>query len=130
MGTIKELYLEAKKRLEKAGIADPAFDAACIIEKHTGMARHEIILYGSRSVQCDTKAFWEDISRRIQREPLQYIIGTWPFYGLDFYVGKGVLIPRPDTEILCQTAVDFLKKRKSPKLLELCGKRLPFNSHC
>lgn len=121
METIKELYLETKNRLEKAGISDPAFDAACIIQKHTGMARHEIVLYGSRPVRCDINSFWEDVDRRSRREPLQYIIGTWSFYGLDFYVGQGVLIPRPDTEILCQTAVEFLKNREKPKLLELCA---------
>ncbi len=121
MEAIKELYLEAKKQLEKAGIPDPAFDAACIFEKHTGKKRHEIVLYASMPVSFDTKPFWDDIKRRILHEPLQYIIGMWQFYGLEFYVGKGVLIPRPDTEILCEIAIEFLKKQKSAKLLELCA---------
>lgn len=121
MKTIKEIYLEAKKRLNSAGIEDSAFNAACILKKHTGIERHEIALIGDREIQCDLTGFWADIKRREGREPLQYIIGMWPFYGLDFYVGDGVLIPRPDTEILCDAAIRFLKGKKNPKVLELCA---------
>ena len=121
MQTLKQIYSEARRRLEAAGVDDPAFDAGCIIEHHTGVKRFDIILRGDRAPSCDPKDIFADISRREHREPLQYIIGTWPFYGLDFFVGKGVLIPRQDTELLAQTAIDFLNNRRSPKFLELCA---------
>lgn len=121
MSTVKEIYLEAKKQLLKAGIDDPGLNAAAIIKKHFGIQCHEIALCGDKPAKTGIDDFWADIERRKKREPLQYIIGIWPFYGLDFYVGEGVLIPRPDTEILAETAVNFLKGRKNPKLLELCA---------
>lgn len=121
METIKEIYLKAKNLLTAAGIADAAISAAQILKKHSGLERHEITLHGNDAAQFDTTAFFADVKRRVKREPLQYIIGMWPFYDLDFYVGDGVLIPRPDTEILCETAIDFLKTRKNPALIELCA---------
>lgn len=118
---LKEIYKLSQQRLRDAGVDNPAFDAACILEKHTGIKRHEIMLNDSFPQNCDIDAFWADISRRERREPLQYIIGMWSFYGLDFFVGEGVLIPRQDTEFLAETAIDSLSKRPSPKFLELCA---------
>jgi len=60
---------------------------------------------------------------RAQGYPLQYMLGKWEFYGLPFYVGPGVLIPRQDTETLVDTALDILKNagKTSPELLDLCS---------
>lgn len=55
------------------------------------------------------------ISKRKKGVPLQYIIGQWEFYGLEFKVGKGVLIPRPDTEILVEQALEYLEKNIAAK---------------
>lgn len=121
MDTLKQAFVKARARLEKAGIPNAAFDAAKIIEKHTGFGRGEIVMYGSRPFTGISADFWKDVERRVHREPLQYICGTWPFFGLDFFVGKGVLIPRPDTEIICETAIPFLKTEKAPAILELCA---------
>ena len=49
------------------------------------------------------------VNRRLTGEPLQYIFGHWEFYGYDFSVGEGVLIPRPETELLCDIAIKHLK---------------------
>lgn len=61
------------------------------------------------------------VEKRIAGVPLQYILGEWEFYGLTFYVGEGVLIPRPDTEILVEQALCFLKDRPGANVLELCA---------
>lgn len=58
--------------------------------------------------------------QRISGEPLQYLLGSWEFYGLPFYVGKGVLIPRADTEILVDTAIKIIKNQKL-KVVDLCS---------
>lgn len=65
----------------------------------------------------------ELLERRVNGEPLQYIIGEWEFYGLPFKVGEGVLIPRQDTETLVETALEFLEKRPSEqrRMLDLCA---------
>lgn len=121
METIQNLYIESRRRLSSAGVENAAFDAACIVEKHTGVSRTALPLHGGETPACDLEVFWRDISRREKREPLQYILGIWPFYGLDFHVGPGVLIPRPETELLAETAIDFLKQRPAPRFLELCA---------
>ena len=121
MGNLKKIYVEAQRRLKEAGVDNSGFDAGCIIEKHTGIKRHEIVLRDESLSERCLEAFWADIARRERREPLQYIVGTWPFYGLDFFVGDGVLIPRPDTGILVEEAIDFLKRHQSPRILDLCA---------
>ncbi|MBD5111873.1 MAG: peptide chain release factor N(5)-glutamine methyltransferase [Ruminococcaceae bacterium] len=65
----------------------------------------------------------EMLGRRLDGEPLQYIIGEWQFYGLPFKVGEGVLIPRQDTETLVETALEFLKNRppEQRRVLDLCA---------
>lgn len=64
--------------------------------------------------------------RRVKGEPLQYILGEWDFYGFTFHVGEGVLIPRPETELLTEKAIEELKKSKNSShrkglLLDLCS---------
>ncbi|MEG2144759.1 MAG: peptide chain release factor N(5)-glutamine methyltransferase, partial [Oscillospiraceae bacterium] len=51
----------------------------------------------------------KSLKRLKSGEPLQYILGEWEFYGLPFYVGEGVLIPRADTETLVDTAIPLIK---------------------
>ncbi len=59
--------------------------------------------------------------RRIGGEPLQYILGRWEFYGYDFAVGEGVLIPRQDTEALVENAYKLIKDTEAPKVVDLCS---------
>ena len=56
--------------------------------------------------------------KRLDREPLQYILGEWEFYGLRFFCGKGCLIPRIETETLVDMAIELMPKNS--KLLDLC----------
>jgi release factor glutamine methyltransferase len=70
----------------------------------------------------ELQSFKELIKRRISREPVAYIVGKKEFWGLDFEVGPGTLIPRPETEGLVETALEAIKggTRKEPwKILEL-----------
>lgn len=118
---VKELYFETQKRLRMAGIDNPAFDAAALIEKHTGLSRADIICGAKLPENFDNAAFDRDVHRRENREPLQYILKVWNFFGFDFYVGNGVLIPRQDTELLAKIAIDYLKSTGSREFIELCA---------
>ena len=60
------------------------------------------------------------VARRLKGEPLQYILGEWEFMGLPFFVGPGALIPRQDTETLCEAALGWLKNRPGARVLDLC----------
>lgn len=65
--------------------------------------------------------FLKFIEKRISGEPLQYILGEWSFMGFDFKVGRGVLIPRDDTEVVVNLCIDFLKNRTDKKTVDLCS---------
>ena len=118
--TLREAYNEAKRRLQASGADCPEFDAACVFEKYTGISRGELPLRAGDEATLP-EAFWRDIARRQSGEPLQYILGEWEFMGLGFFVGPGVLIPRPETELLACTAIDALRGKKTPRMLELCA---------
>ena len=62
----------------------------------------------------------ELLARREQGEPLQYILGEWEFMGLPFYVDERALIPRQDTELLCETALERIANRGYRSALDLC----------
>ena len=99
----ENLLALVRKKLSDAGIEDAAFEA------------RQIVL----EADCERTAN-EFVNRRIGGEPLQYILGCWEFYGLPFYVGQGVLIPRPDTETLVDAALGIIGKSKA-RVLDLCS---------
>lgn len=120
--TINELYRQGMGMLEEAGRDNAGFDARCLIEFLLGISTTEYMLV--RSDKADTKMFTEYMSlirRRATGEPLQYIIGKWEFMDYEFFVGEGVLIPRPETELLVDFAVDYLKDKENPIVLDLCS---------
>ena len=59
--------------------------------------------------------------RRLEGEPLQYLLGRWEFFGLPFWVGPGVLIPRPETELLVETGLALLRGVDRPLAADLCA---------
>lgn len=61
------------------------------------------------------------LMQRLTGRPLQYVLGEWDFYGLRMFVGEGVLIPRPETELLAELGISFLKGKKQPILADLCA---------
>ena len=73
-----------------------------------------------REASADEDWLRTAIARRLRGEPLQYILGEWEFMGLPFYVGPGALIPRQDTETLCEAALAWLKPRPDARVLDLC----------
>lgn len=119
--TVREAYARIRRELAAAGVPDAAVSAAALLGRRAGLSRQELLARGGEPLRCDSAALRADVRRRAAREPLQYILGRWPFFGLDFEVGPGVLIPRPDTEVLVETALEFLRGRETPRLLDLCA---------
>lgn len=118
--TASELYFHLKKIFEQNNLDSPQFEAMCIAEHIFAMKLNKIFLE-KKTVTQEQKASADLISyRRIQGEPLQYLLGKWEFYGLDFFVGEGVLIPRQDTETLVDKALS-LKLPECPKIIDLCS---------
>lgn len=121
--TVKELYQTGKSRLEKAGADAPAFDALCLLEEVFGAkGRSFLALHGEESCPAEKEdAFLAGISRREAGVPLQYILGKWDFLSLTLAVHPGVLIPRPETELLCETAAEQLRQSGGSTVLDLCS---------
>ena len=89
------------------------------LEHHLGTRRHTHIIEPAYEVE-EEKALEavEAFERMASGEPLQYVVGKADFYGRQFRVTPDVLIPRPETELLCRNAVDF--GASIPKVLDLC----------
>lgn len=119
MVTPKQLYHTLTKRMAECGNADAAFDAGCILSQLTGIPIHSLLLKPeiSDAAAAQAAALTE---RRCSGEPLQYLLGEWEFYGMRMLVGKGVLIPRPDTETLTETAAEWGKNRSPLVIADLC----------
>lgn len=104
------ILLEAKKKLNKSGVSEYALDAELIMMKVTGLSRIEVLTNNDFILtEKQNNEFFEKIQRRMNKEPIAYILGCREFMGLDFYVEKGVLIPRPDTEILVEAVLETIK---------------------
>lgn len=101
---------------------DCEFDAMCLLEKAFSISRTEYYLNSEKQISEDEyRAFISLAKRRALGEPLQYILGEWEFMGKTFLVGEGVLIPRPETEMIAEEALKFLKNKKSPVVFDLCA---------
>lgn len=108
---VGELLRECMKALEAAGNDNPRFEAEQLVMKFCGVKRSDILMFPGLEATAEQAAeVCGAVQRRNSGEPLQYILGEWEFYGLPFYVGEGVLIPRQDTETLVETAVRFLRE--------------------
>ncbi len=120
--TIFEAYNDTKKKLEAVGIQDYVFEAKQIIMHITGFTPAKILTdYNKQLTEFQQNNLVAIVHQREVRYPLQYIFGTWEFYGRTFNVGVGALIPRSDTEIGVEKAIELLKDTEKPKVLDLCA---------
>lgn len=120
--TVKELYAVGLKKLKNSGNTDFAFDCDCLFSQFVGFDKIRRIVSENEDVSNEAEnAFLSAVKRRTDGEPLQYILGEWEFMGLEFKVGEGVLIPRPETEMLVVEANAFLKRKENPIVYDLCA---------
>ena len=120
MVTAPELYFHLRKILEKNKIESSQFEAMCIVEHIFGTKLQKLLLDKTPASQEQVVNANNIAYRRSQGQPLQYLLGKWEFYGLEFFVGEGVLIPRQDTETLIDTVLD-MELPQNPKILDLCS---------
>jgi len=97
----------------------PSLEATEILAAAAGIEKARLPLLGRDQVGRDVQAKAEALlARRLNDEPLAYILGEWDFYGLTFVVTPDVLIPRIDTELLARLAIE--KAPPNAKILDLC----------
>lgn len=116
---IREIVPLGIEALREAGIEDAEIDAFLLFQEVTGLKKAEYLLYPDKEITEENEdRYFSLIRRRAAHEPCQYIIGRCGFYGLDFLVNEHVLIPRQDTELLVEKALQAAGE--GAKVLDLC----------
>lgn len=120
--TIKETLIQAEQALRQADIIPYQFEAKELVAWVLGISPNMLWLKRDEEMPQEAEEkLKKAILSRTNGEPLQYIIGDWEFYSLPFKVGPGVLIPRADTELLVDSALEFLKDKKGAVVADLCS---------
>ena len=116
--SLRSSISDAANTLREAGVASPDVDARLLAAHLLGLRPVELMF--AQPPAGFERDYAQLISRRAAREPLQHITGRAPFYGVELAVGPGVFIPRPETEVLAQWAVQVLDDAPSaPTVVDL-----------
>lgn len=120
--TYNDIYFKIRTSLRDSGVEAFGLEARILLASAAGKTVEQLLrdlnLYTSEEIENAANAM---LLRRLNGEPLAYIAGTWEFYGLPMTVTPDVLIPRMDTEVLVDAAVDALKHYgRRGRVLDLC----------
>ena len=121
--TYNNLYLDTRARLKKAGIDAAQLEARELVcyaaDKSREQLYRDMHLYASAELE---KRVDDLVRRRLDGEPVAYIIGEWEFYGLPLNISQDVLIPRADTEVLAERGIQKAKAAgEGARVLDLCA---------
>lgn len=117
---ISEALQKATEKLKENKINEPRREANSLLAFALGKDKTFLIAHSEYELsEKESKNFQKLLERRANREPLQYIRGTQEFFGLDFIVTPDVLIPRPETELLVEAAIEILKTKEKPHFCEI-----------
>lgn len=121
--TYNNLYLDTRNRLRRAGVSQAQTEARELVcyaaDKSKEQLFRDMSLYASSDLERRVE---ELVQRRLAGEPVAYIVGEWEFYGLPLDVSRDVLIPRSDTEVLAQRAIERARAAgEGGRVLDLCA---------
>ena len=103
MASLREVLHQTQDTLDTVGIPDSRLEAEVLLTNILRMPRHHIYAFQEQELTSQQGEYLASLlERRLKREPLAYILGHKEFYGLDLAVGPGVMIPRPETELLVE----------------------------
>ena len=118
--TAAALLREAAAALEAAGVPAPERDAERLLRHVTGWDRAAVVALPDAPVDEEAAArFRALVARRAARVPLQHLVGTQAFWRHDFLVTPDVLVPRPETEVLVETALGLLRGASRPVIVDV-----------
>ena len=116
---IIDLINWGEKYLKKRSIENPRIEIELFLQHLLKCERIDLYLQFETIVKPENLVILRKwITRRINNEPIQYILGSSEFYGRPFIVNKNVLIPRPETEILIDISIEELKNVNNPLILD------------
>jgi release factor glutamine methyltransferase len=108
---LREALQSATQTLLRAGIADASVEAELLVGHVLGMSKTQLYTEPARSLtSAETEHLCHLVRRRLDHEPAAYILGHCEFYGIDFYIDYHTFIPRPETELLVEKAVEFAER--------------------
>ena len=120
--TYNNLYIYIRQQLRKAGIEAATLEARELVCFGTGKSRDELTRDGGLYASPELERRVRDlVDRHLAGEPVAYLIGEWEFYGLPLDISRDVLIPRPDTEVLTEQAIGYIKTLGECRVLDLCA---------
>jgi release factor glutamine methyltransferase len=117
---LRDVLVDAERRLDRAGVPSPRVDAELLLAHVLGIPRGRIFL--SDAVDPATAVRYEALLvRRVARVPVQHLLGEAPFRHLMLEVGRGVFVPRPETESVVELAIRALSEHHEERLaVDLC----------
>ena len=120
--TVRSLLTWGRDWLARRGVDNPRLDAELLVAHALGCDRVRLYTEFDKPIAAEELSRARPLfERRGQREPVAYILGVKEFYGRPFKVGPGVFIPRPETELLVQVALEGLPRGGPLHILDLCG---------
>jgi len=117
---IGNVWRNLAKRLEKSKIVSASLDARILVAHALNIDQLQLALDEQRLVgQADFEKIEILALRRLRNEPVARILGSKEFYGLEFLLNEATLVPRPESELLVDLGIKFLREKLAPKILEL-----------
>jgi len=113
--TAREALAEAERRLAAAGVETPRVDAEWLVAHLLGTTRSGL----AARLDDDVEGLEPLLERREMREPLAYILGEWGFRRLTLRTDRRALIPRPETEVVVERALEHIRGIEQPKVLDV-----------
>jgi len=120
--TVGEILKDAVKMLSAdKGFTSPQLDCEILLAFVLNCTRMDLIFHRDKHLSNEQESmFFSYVQRRLKHEPIGYLTNKKEFMSLDFLVQKGILIPRPETELLVEYIINQYKTIENPHILDLC----------
>ncbi|HEX5469656.1 MAG TPA: peptide chain release factor N(5)-glutamine methyltransferase [Gaiellaceae bacterium] len=114
-----DVVREVERELDAAGVPSPRVDAEILVAEVLGLARSELYASGRDVTHFELRRLRPLVARRVAREPLAYVLGEWGFRRLALRIDGRALVPRPETEVVVERCLAWLRDLEAPRVLDV-----------